>query len=229
MRATDSTNERARELALAGAPGGTVVTAEEQTSGRGRRGRVWSAPPRKALLYSAVLRDLDERHALLPVAVPLAVCDAVEALAPVSCRVKWPNDVWIEERKVAGVLIEARPPQWAVIGIGINVAIEQSEFPADLRWPAASVGHGATVADLREALNAALSESVAQPADDVLAAFRERDALFGREVGWVGSGEGRGVARGIDERGNILVETEGGERVALGSGEVSLRIGKPMA
>ena len=76
----DSTNTRARELAAAGAPHGTVVTADEQTAGRGRQGRAWTAPPGKALLYSAIVRPLDERHLLLPLAVPLAVCEAAEEL-----------------------------------------------------------------------------------------------------------------------------------------------------
>jgi BirA family biotin operon repressor/biotin-[acetyl-CoA-carboxylase] ligase len=228
LRSTDSTNDRARELAEAGAPSGLVVTAAEQSAGRGRHGRVWSAPPGSALLYSAILQPLHERHALLPLAVPLAVCDAIEAVTPVSCRVKWPNDVWIEEAKVGGVLIEARPPEWAVIGVGVNVSIAEGEFPEDLRWPAASVGHAVAVAAVREALNAALTARVEEDQDATLAAFRERDALLGKELDWVGGGsgaeEGAGVARGIDERGNLLVETTDGERVALGSGEVSLRL-----
>jgi BirA family transcriptional regulator, biotin operon repressor / biotin---[acetyl-CoA-carboxylase] ligase len=227
LRSTDSTNERARELAGDGAPSGSVVTAGEQSAGRGRHGRVWSAPAGAALLYSAILRPLDERHALLPLAVPLAVCDAIEAVAPVRCRVKWPNDVWIEESKVAGVLIEARPPDWAVIGIGVNVAIADDEFPDGLRWPATSVGGGASVEAVREALNEALTARVEQSQDKTLADFRERDALLGRELRWVGggsAGEGSGVARGIDARGNLLVETADGESITLGSGEVSLQI-----
>src|SRR5215475_10641454 len=92
FRQTDSTNTRARELAAAGAPHGTVVTAAEQTAGRGRQGRTWTAPTGKALLYSAVVRPLDQRHALLPLAVPIAVCEAAEELAPgTPCRAKWPN------------------------------------------------------------------------------------------------------------------------------------------
>src|SRR3954454_24332530 len=93
-RSTDSTNTRARELAAAGAPHGTVVTAGEQTEGRGRQGRTWTAPPNKALLYSAIVRPLDERHLMLPLAVPLAVCEAAEELRRgIECGVKWPNDV----------------------------------------------------------------------------------------------------------------------------------------
>jgi biotin-(acetyl-CoA carboxylase) ligase len=111
FRVTDSTNARARELVEAGAPGGMVVTADEQTAGRGRQGRSWTAPPGKALLYSAALRPLDERHLLLPLAVPLAVCEAAEELQPgIECAIKWPNDVWVDGRKLAGVLIEARMP-----------------------------------------------------------------------------------------------------------------------
>ena len=133
-RRCDSTNTRARELAAGGAPAGTIVTADEQSGGRGRQGRAWSAPPGAALLYSAILRPLERRHLLLPLAVPLAVCDAVEAISAHRCGVKWPNDVWIGERKCAGVLIESRPQDgWAVIGVGLNVAIEPDGFPEELR------------------------------------------------------------------------------------------------
>ena len=111
-RVTDSTNERAKELAAAGALHGTLVTADEQTAGRGRQGREWTAPRRSAVLMSVVLRELDE---LLPLAAALAVADAVQAGA----TIKWPNDVWIDGRKVAGILVEGRPQEgWAVLGMG---------------------------------------------------------------------------------------------------------------
>ncbi|HEU4905069.1 MAG TPA: biotin--[acetyl-CoA-carboxylase] ligase [Solirubrobacterales bacterium] len=140
-RVADSTNARARELVEAGAPGGTIVTAAEQTAGRGRQGRSWTAPPGKALLYSAILRPLDERHLLLPLAVPLAVCEAAEQLAPgIECAIKWPNDIWLDGRKLAGVLIEAKPQDgWAVIGVGLNLTISRNEFPPDLRDTAISL------------------------------------------------------------------------------------------
>lgn len=228
-RLTDSTNERARGLAASGAPGGTIVTATEQTAGRGRRGRRWSAPAGKALLVSAILSPLKAEHALLPLAVPLAVCEAVESLAPLRCRVKWPNDVWCDERKLAGVLIEAQPPDWAAIGIGVNVSIEPDEFPKDLRHPATSVGHGVSTEEALEALCARLGEWADATPDRVVAEFEARDALRGREVSWKGAGgeqgDGSGVADGIDERGNLVVVTAGGERLSLGSGEVTLRVG----
>ncbi len=226
LESTGSTNDIARGLAEEGTPSGTIVTAAEQSAGRGRRGRVWSAPPGKALLFSAVLQPLELEHVLLPLSVPVAVCEAIESLAPVSARIKWPNDIWIDEAKVAGVLIEARPPNWAVIGIGLNLSIEADEFPTDLRWPATSVGHGATVNRAREAVCGALERWVEAPHDETLGAFRARDALTGRTITWTGSGgdDGHGVAAGVDDRGNLVVEVGGGDRVALGSGEVTLRL-----
>jgi BirA family biotin operon repressor/biotin-[acetyl-CoA-carboxylase] ligase len=225
LRVAGSTNDLARELAEADAASGTIVTAAEQTAGRGRRGRVWSAPPGTALLYSAILRPLELEHALLPLSAAVAVCDAVESLAPVQARIKWPNDIWIDEAKVAGVLIEARPPEWAVIGVGLNVAVDPGDFPADLRWPATSLGHGATVAAARDAVSAALAEWVEAPIAATLEEFRRRDALAGREISWEGAGvaAGSGVAAGLDDRGNLLVEPRDGERIALGSGEISVR------
>jgi BirA family biotin operon repressor/biotin-[acetyl-CoA-carboxylase] ligase len=226
LSSTDSTNECARQLVLEGAPNGTVVTAGFQTVGRGRRGRAWSAPAGKALLCSAILAPLELEHSLLPLAVPLAICEAVESLTPLECRVKWPNDVWIEGRKLAGVLIEAEPPAWAVIGIGLNVAIEPDEFPPDLRQPATSMGHGVGVEGALAAVCERLEHWVDAAADRVVAEFTERDALAGRPVSWTGAGgrtaEGGGVARGIDERGNLVVVDDDGERLSLGAGEVQL-------
>ncbi len=219
----DSTNTRARELAAAGAAAGTVVTASEQEGGRGRQGRSWTAPPDKALLYSAILHPLQAHHRVLPLAVPLAVCDAIEALGGGECRVKWPNDVWVDGRKCAGILIEARPQDgWAVIGVGLNVAIERGEFPEELRERATSIGGSASVARAFAALNEALGRWTGADQEVVLGEFRRRDALFGRELSWA---TGSGTAEGIDENGNLLVVTAGGERVSLGAGEVHLALG----
>ncbi len=221
-RSCDSTNDLARELAAGGAPQGTVVTAEEQVAGRGRQGRSWTAPAGKALFYSAIVRPLEQRHLVLPLAAPLAVAEAAEAIADVSCAIKWPNDVWIEGRKCAGVLIEARPQDgWAVIGVGLNVSIEPDEFPEELRETATSLGADATVDGALQALNESLKRWTRADPQEVLAAFRERDALRGRQIAWNG---GNGTAEGIDERGNLLVATGSGEQVSLGAGEVHLRL-----
>jgi BirA family transcriptional regulator, biotin operon repressor / biotin---[acetyl-CoA-carboxylase] ligase len=236
---TDSTNDRARALIEAQAPSGTVITASEQTAGRGRLGRTWTAPPGKALLASFVLRPLEERHRLLPLAIPLAVCEAIEAVGPAECRIKWPNDVWIEGRKVAGVLVEARPAAqgstqpgesaegWAVIGVGVNVGIEPDDFPAELRDTATSI-RGGNIEELLGRLCENLDRWVEAERTEVLTAFRERDALHGQPVAWSRAGDGAsgaGTADGIGDDGNLLVVADSGERLSLGSGEVSLRLG----
>ena len=159
-----------------------------------------------------------------PLAVAVAACEAIEALAPVSCAIKWPNDIWIAERKVGGILIEARPPDWAVIGVGINLSITEGEFAPDLRWPAGSVGHDVEIERMREALDRQLGAWVEAEAAQVLAAYRARDALRGREIEWEDRGELRtGTSSGVDDRGNLVVVVDHGGSVAIGAGEVSLR------
>ena len=208
-RLTDSTNERARELAALGAPHGTLVTADEQTAGRGRQGREWTAPPRSAVLMSLVLRELEEA---LPLAAAVAVCEAL----PVATMVKWPNDVWIDGEKVAGILAEGRPGEgWAVLGIGLNV----SSHPPDL--PATSLrahGEERSVEDVLGALVPELDRWLRAPLADVLAAWRSRDALLGETVRWQ---DGSGTGAGIDESGALLVDTDAG-RISLNAGEVHL-------
>ena len=234
FRRTDSTNERAKELALAAAPGGLVVTADEQSAGRGRRGNPWFAPPGACLLYSALMREYEpDVSPLLPLAIPLAVCEAAEKVAPVRCRVKWPNDVWIDERKLAGVLVEARPEEgWAVIGVGLNVAVAPDEFPSELRETATSLvpteaeggrapGGARSLGAALASLNEALSGWAEAGRDQVLEAYRTRDALCGREISWDG---GAGTAKEIDEHGHLVVETPAGDEVALGAGEVHLTV-----
>jgi BirA family biotin operon repressor/biotin-[acetyl-CoA-carboxylase] ligase len=216
FRMTDSTNERARALAAAGAPHGTLVTADEQSAGRGRQGRTWSAPPKSAVLMSVVLRDLSET---LPLAAAVAVCDAL----PVEARIKWPNDVWIDGRKVAGILVEARPQEgWAVLGIGLNVATEK--FPAELDAISLRLaGAPVSVEEALAALIASLERWLPRSTEEILAAWRSRDALLGRTVRWANGGE-EGVAAGVDDSGALIVETADG-RVTLDAGEVHLSPG----
>src|ERR1700730_17372646 len=138
LRSTTSTNDRARELAIAGAPHGMLVTADEQTAGRGRMGRSWTAPAGTSLLMSLVLRDAP---APLPLLAAVAVCD----VAGPAVRVKWPNDIVVQDgeqlRKLAGILTEGRPQEgWAVLGIGVNVATRLQDLPPELQGTAATLG-----------------------------------------------------------------------------------------
>jgi len=221
-RATDSTNERAKELARGGAPHGTLVTADEQSAGRGRHGRKWTAPAGTAVLMSVILRELGKTQELLPLAAAVAVCEAAEAVAPLHCHVKWPNDVWVDGRKLAGILIEGRPQEgWAVLGVGLNVTTR--EFPPELADIATSLAiaasaHAATPLGTLDELLSALDRRLADTQAVILAAWRERDALHGSAVRWT---DGEGTAAGIDDSGSLLVETDSGT-VALQAGEVHL-------
>jgi BirA family biotin operon repressor/biotin-[acetyl-CoA-carboxylase] ligase len=214
LRETGSTNDRARELAAAGAPHGTLVTAGAQTAGRGRQGRAWAAPPGRALLMSLVLR---EAHPLLPLAAAVGVAEAVGEEA----RIKWPNDVQLDGRKVAGILAEGRPQEgWAVLGIGVNIAIRIEDLPPELHGTAGTLGREPSdvepfLANLLRSLERALALA---PADH-LDSWRARDALLGREVTWSG---GTGRAAGIDGEGRLVVELQDGGRTALDAGEVHL-------
>jgi BirA family biotin operon repressor/biotin-[acetyl-CoA-carboxylase] ligase len=221
LRVTDSTNARARELAARGAPHGTVVSAAEQTAGRGRQGRVWSAPAGRALLCSVIVRSPPR---LLPLASGLAVAESCDRLAPDGARaqLKWPNDVLIDGRKVAGILVEGRPQdEWALVGIGLNVAVGLEQLPLELRERAGTLGLGPeavepALAELLQALARWLSLD-AQPR--IPDAFRARDALRDRRVAW---GSSTGLAEGIDPDGRLLVRLDSGELTALDSGEVHL-------
>lgn len=222
-RLTDSTNARARELALAGAPDGTIVTASEQSAGRGRQGRTWSAPAGKALLLSTIVRDLSRRDSLLPLAVPVAVAEACDAFAGAQCQIKWPNDVWIGGRKLSGILLEGRPQEgWAVIGIGLNVGTTREEFPDELRDAATSLviesGTDPGTEAVLDAVLESLDRRLGDPPKAILAAWRERDVLSGSHIRWNG---GQGTAAGLDDSGALIVETEEG-RVTLDAGEVHL-------
>ena len=221
LRQTASTNDRARALAAAGAPHGTVVTAGEQSAGRGRQGRTWSAPPGHALLMSVLLRDPPE---LLPLAAGVAVA---RALGP-QAAIKWPNDILLPSGvgepprlKVAGILAEGRPQEgWAVLGIGVNVAVRLADLPDELHGTAATLGlEPGAVDDVRHAILAELHALLAADQATLLAAWRERDALLGREVTWAG---GTGTAAGVDGCGRLIVQLPGGGRTELDAGEVHL-------
>ncbi len=232
LRSTDSTNDRARALAIAGAPHGTLVTASMQTAGRGRQGRRWSAPADSSLLMSLVLR---RPPALLPLIAAVGVCDIVGEDA----RVKWPNDVVLVRRpgiegagargaeagepaKLAGILAEGRPQEgWAVLGVGLNVAVRLDELPVELRSTAATLGYSPEeIEPTLTRLLAALERRLAEPSEVLLDAYRALDALRGREIEW-SSGHGR--ADGIDGEGRLVVALSGGGHTALDAGEVHLR------
>ena len=217
LRRVDSTNARARDLAAAGAPHGALVTAAEQTAGRGRQGRIWTVPAGRGLLMSVLLRDWPR---LLPLAAAVAVAETVGDAA----AIKWPNDVLLREHKVAGILAEGRPQDgWMVLGVGLNVAVRPNELPPDVRDTAATMGlEPSDVEPTLARLLERLQRWLVAGEPELLDAWRARDALAGRAVAWAG---GAGTAAGVDDDGRLVVElADGGGRTALDAGEVHLEV-----
>jgi len=220
LRRTGSTNDCARQLAISGAPHGTLITASEQTAGRGRQGRHWTAPAGSSLLASLLLRSPPP---LLPLIAAVAVCD----IAGDDAQIKWPNDVVLVSsktlRKLAGILTEGRPQEgWAVLGIGLNVAVRLEQLPDGLRAGAASMGKSeAEIEPALERLLEALERRLQEPAQATLEAWRARDALRGRMVTWAA---GRGCAEGIDGEGRLIVALDAGGYTTLDAGEVHLEL-----
>lgn len=228
---TGSTNADLATSAREGAPEGAVLVAEEQLAGRGRLGRVWTAPPRSGLMVSVLLRPRPpvETQGWLPLLFGVAAATAVRRLAEVDVRLKWPNDLLIGERKLAGVLAE-RVEDAVVIGMGLNVSLRPDELPVETATSLA-VQQGACL-DRDPLLRAVLREveshyrdwtEAAGDADGsgLRAAYQASSATIGRDVRVELPG-GRflsGRAGGIDQAGHLQVTAEG-RRYTLSAGDV---------
>jgi BirA family transcriptional regulator, biotin operon repressor / biotin---[acetyl-CoA-carboxylase] ligase len=228
-RRLTSTNDHARALAEQGAPHGTVVMAEEQTRGRGRRGREWNAPAGSSLLLSMVLRPrADGAETLLSLRLGLAAARAIERATTLRVGVKWPNDLVVDGRKVAGLLCEgareAGRPLHMVAGIGLNLSQPDDDWPDELRGLASSLEARAGGPVSRPELTgllvgewlAAASRDQARLDSRELDDFRHRDVLLGRTL--TVDGKAAGVGQGIDPGGALLVGPHGApERVINGT------------
>lgn len=230
-RTTESTNDDARRAARAGAPTGSAFLADSQSHGRGRLGRIWHSPPGVNLYASFVLRPLLPLALLgwTPLVAGLAIADAIRDLVEPKSRVqiKWPNDVLLDGRKVAGVLSEAeigdQMPNAVIVGIGINV--RTLVFPEELTARATSLAlaqatdldRGRLFIGICEALGRRMRSLQEGLFDALRADLGELDALAGKEV-TMGGVHGR--ASGIDREGCLRVVGDDGVERRFRSGEV---------
>lgn len=213
---TGSTNDDARALAMEGAPSLAVVIADHQTAGRGRSDRTWVSPPGTSLLASWVVRPSlpVERWSLIPLLAGLAASDAIRARAHVDAVLKWPNDLLVGERKLGGVLVEAQPPAYAVVGLGVNVS--QTSFPSDLEATSIALEEGIRLdradllAETLRAFDAALTD-----VDEAVERYRARCVTLGRRVriSRVAGEKLGGIATAIDDVGSLVVD---GARIVAG-------------
>ena len=226
-----STNDRARELADDGAAHGEVVIAESQTAGRGRRGRSWSSPAGRNLYLSVILRPSlpPQRAPELTLVASVAACEACRK-SGVDAGIKWPNDLLVGGRKVAGILTElsaeADAVHWVVLGLGVNLNAGPEDFPEDLRAVATSlaiergqpVPRALFAAALLSELEQWLDLHAAEGFEPIRSAWRDRSVTLGREVRVDGDGgEIAGIAEDIDASGALLVRGSAGlSRVVAG-------------
>ncbi len=240
LASVDSTNTYAKGLALSSGAHGTLVTADRQTAGRGRRGRSFFSPPGTGLYMSLILRPHIEleRFQTVTIAAAVAVCRTIESLTCRRPRIKWVNDIYLEEtngldgadgeaRKICGILtevvsdVESGAIESVVVGIGLNVSTR--DFAPDLARVAGSLFPGSVS---RNRLAAGIAERLLDCQErlgdpELIREYRDRSLLLGREVCFIRDGaECRGVALDIDAQGCLLLREEGGTVVTLRSGEV---------
>jgi BirA family biotin operon repressor/biotin-[acetyl-CoA-carboxylase] ligase len=229
MATTASTNDDALNAAKASAAHGSTFLAEQQTAGRGRRGRRWSSPRGENLTFSVLLRPRirPEQAGAFALAVGLAAREVVARRVPTPIGIKWPNDLCAGSRKIAGVLVESQIQSGSVaalvVGIGLNVHMQR--MPGDIADSATSLALlGATdldrerlLCELLELLEQRLETYVALGLLPLLPELRAHDVLYGQRVRVE---QALGTARGIDESGALLLETEGGQLLRVFSGTV---------
>ena len=229
LKTVDSTNTCAKKLAADGARDGTVVIAEQQTAGRGRRGNSFYSPPKSGLYMSVVLRP--EKHVadtdLFTICAGCGVCRAIEELSGTKPLIKWVNDVYLGGKKICGILSEATADfesgavESVVTGIGINISTE--DFPEELRRKAGSIGVNITRAKLAAAVLRELMYCLSRSREENIADYKARSLVLGKEVSFVlNNVQYTAKAVDIDDSGRLVVELEGGETMGLGSGEISV-------
>jgi BirA family biotin operon repressor/biotin-[acetyl-CoA-carboxylase] ligase len=235
-QSVQSTNDIAAELAGRGAEHGAIVTADQQTKGRGRLGRTWYSPPGTGIYVSVLLRPrfTPDRAPGLAIMTAVALADAISEYLPGEVQIKWPNDVWINGRKTAGILTELSAEQgrihYVVIGVGINVNQGVGNFPEDIRPIATSLRRAlkrkVRRVDLLHTFLLNLEKAYAAYEKSGLKSMHRKvraySALIGEEITVrTGRHETRGRAVDIDLDGRLILEVEG-RREAVTAGEVTV-------
>lgn len=232
----DSTNTFASRLAADGEPEGTLVVSESQTAGRGRLGRKWVSPHGVNILMSLILRPqippMDAPMTTLLAASALA--RAIKGLYGLPAAIKWPNDLLINGRKAAGILTEmsAEPDRvrHIILGVGIDVNMKRESFPREIRESSTSImaelGHKAVRAELLRRFMEELEQSyglfTSGDRKGILDEWRSHSCTLGKRVRVnTPRGEKAGVAVDIDDNGGLIIDTDGGSRETVTSGDVS--------
>lgn len=220
-----STQDLARIAVSEGAEQGWTIVTDLQREGRGRQGRSWEAPAGEALLFSTVLQPPIDVLALLPLLAGLTVAGGIEATTGAVPDLKWPNDVLLNSKKVAGVLLERPPDAAIVLGIGINVNQRASGLPDGAISLAVATGHPvvreALLAAILNDLDNAYDRADREGIDWIVPAWRSRSSMLGQPVVFFRDGAAtEAIAEDLGANGALIVRTADGTRVELIAGEV---------
>ena len=237
-KSLESTNKTAKEMAIAGAEHGEIVIADHQTSGRGRYSRNFFSPSGGGLYISMILHPESlrfEHVTSVTVLAAVAVCEAIEAISGKKPKIKWVNDIFMDDKKVCGILTEAVTDfesgnlAWIVLGIGINVNTRTEEFPPELQSIATSIypkgnSSGARNQLAAEIINRILGFSTPPVEADIVREYRKRLMILGKKITVIqGQADYQATALDVDDAGHLIVEKEDGEILTLSSGEISIR------
>ena len=236
---TDSTNIDAKRYAQDGAEHGTVIVADMQTNGRGRRGRMWQSPSGSAIYMTIVLKPdfLPDKASMLTLVMALSVAEAITEVTGLAADIKWPNDIVVNRKKVCGILTEMNAKQdyidYVVIGVGINVNNLTEEFSEEIRQTATSLRIESNRLISREAVLERVLFHFERKYDiyvrkldlsEFMEEYNKHLYNLNTEVKVLDpKGEFTGISRGINELGELLVEKEDGAIVHVYAGEVSVR------
>lgn len=232
FKTLDSTNTYLKSLAEKGEKEGTVIVADAQEKGRGRRGKSFFSPADTGLYMSFLLRPkLPPEEALfITTATAVAVARAIESVTKKRALIKWVNDVYLDERKVAGILTESafsadsKSLDYVVVGIGVN--INTKNFPDEIKDIATSLGESDVRDDLLQNILLEFSHLYSHfPSHSFFEEYKSRSLLIGKEIEIVDDGR-CGVVYGINDDCHLLVRLNSGEKISLSSGEVSTRLKK---
>ncbi|UNC90722.1 biotin--[acetyl-CoA-carboxylase] ligase [Candidatus Contubernalis alkaliaceticus] len=234
FRIIDSTNRRAKELALEGAPQGTVVVAEEQTGGRGRVSNRWFSP-RGGIWFSVILTpDIDPQQAsFVTLLASLAVVRGIQELVPLPLKIKWPNDVYLKNRKCAGILTEISAKMnlinYIVLGIGINIKIDSDSIPGELKKKIICLGDetetelffSEILAKVLRQIELLYDQALGEGFGKIIDEWRKYDLLLGRQISVETPLEViSGQSIGINEKGALLLKTEQGQIIEVLAGSI---------
>lgn len=231
----DSTNTYAKKIAAQNAPHGTLVTAKMQNCGRGRLGRSFISPKDCGAYFSLLLRpqSFSDEILLITSAISVAICRAIDNIADVHTQIKWVNDIYLDGKKLCGILAEAASGSdshsfdYVIVGVGINVA--NTTFDDEIKNIATSVkAHSQKNVDI-DILIASVINEFEKIYDEIesrsfMTEYKERSCVIGKNVNAIKAGETREVfVEDIDENGALVVVNNMGEREHINSGEISIR------